>query len=337
MFVLVSEITIGEYKFNYTSNIEIVKSFDKMTDTATIKMPNKFLKDNETIAVGANSVFKKNDPVTIKIGYFPDLVTEFEGFVSKITPDAPLTIECQDRMFLLKQKNLDSKSFKSATIKDVVSYVAPGEKVVYDDENAHIGAFEIDNKSFVNAVSVFELLHKQFGFKIFYKDGILNVRILANMLSQTGDNFKLSFQKNILPNSQLKYIKEDEIDMVIKGESIKDDNTRVILYGKKESGKVIITKTKQNAAQTKPMVVYNFSESQLKAEIERRIDEFIYEGYDGNLTTFLKPSFQPEDKVDLIDNKNLERQGTYLIKSIVKTFGVDGGGRQKIELRNKVA
>jgi hypothetical protein len=82
--------------------------------------------------------------------------------------------------------------------------------------------------------------------------------------------------------------------------------------------------------------VYNFTEAQLEKEIERRIDEFIFEGYTGKFTTFLEPRFDPEDKVTLIDNKNLERSGTYLIKSIVKEFGVNGG-RQIIEPRNKIS
>ena len=103
MFRLISEITIGDFKFNYTTKVTINKSFDKMTDTATIEMPNKFLKDNKTITVGSNNVFKRNDPVTIKLGYFPNLKTEFEGFISKITPDSPLKLECQDRMYLLIQ------------------------------------------------------------------------------------------------------------------------------------------------------------------------------------------------------------------------------------------
>jgi hypothetical protein len=101
---LVCEVTLGNYRFNYTNKITIEKSFDNMTDKATITMPNKFLKDNKAITVGTDNVFNRNDAVTIKKGYFPNLVTEFTGFISKITPDSPLKIECQDRMYLLKQK-----------------------------------------------------------------------------------------------------------------------------------------------------------------------------------------------------------------------------------------
>jgi len=332
---LISRITIGNFQFNYTTKIEINKSFDNMTDTAIIVMPNKFLNDNKTITVGTNNVFNRNDPVKIELGYFPNISTEFEGFISKIMPDSPLKIECQDRMYLLKQKNIPSKSFASTTVGEVVKFVAQGEKIEFDDENAHIGAFEIDNNAFVNAVKVFEVLRKQFGFKIFYKGDVLQVRILPSILSQGGDVAELGFQKHVI-GSNLNYIKEEDVDLVIKAESILENNTRIVLYGSKENGTVRVTKVVQNAAQTKPLKVYNFTEAQLEAEIIRRIDEFIYEGYEGALTTFGEPRFDPEDKVTLFDNKNLEREGTYLIKSVTKTFGIDGY-RQIVELKNKVA
>ena len=333
---LVSRITIGNFVFNYTTKITIEKSFDKFTDTATIVMPNKFLKDNKTITVGTNNVFNRNDPVKIELGYFPNLAVEFEGFISKITPDSPLKLECQDRMYLLKQKNIPSKTFSNTTIGEVIKFVAPNEKIEFDDENAHIGAFQIDNKSFVNAVKVFEVLKKRFGFKIFYKDGdTLHVRLLPSILSQDSDVINLGFQKNII-GSNLKYIKEADIDLVIKAESIlANNNKRIILYGSKNEGKVRITRDVQTAAQTKPLAVYNFTESQLRAEIERRIDDFIYEGYNGKFTTFLEPRIDPEDKPRFTDNKNLERTGTYLIKGVIKEFGVDGG-RQIAEPKHKI-
>jgi hypothetical protein len=41
------------------------------------------------------------------------------------------------------------------------------------------------------------VLKKQFGFKIFYKNDVLQVRILPSILSQKGDEIKLGFQKHI--------------------------------------------------------------------------------------------------------------------------------------------
>ena len=66
------------------------------------------------------------------------------------------------------------------------------------------------------------------------------------------------------------------------------------------------------------------------------VNTFIYEGYTGTFTTFLEPSVEHSDKVELIDNKNKERAGRYLIRSVVTKFGINGG-RQEIELKNKAA
>src|SRR3990167_4649103 len=165
---LATEITVGKYRFTYVNLMEINSSWDTFTDTATIILPNKFRQKNKTIVVGADNVFKRGDVVTIKIGYFPNLFTRFQGYVSRIKPDSPLILECEDEMWKLKQVNLKSKQFDAAgtTIKDVVSYAAASftGEIEYDDPTAKIGAFHIDNKGFVNAVTVFEVLKDQFGY-----------------------------------------------------------------------------------------------------------------------------------------------------------------------------
>lgn len=332
---LVSEITIGSFRFNYTAEVNIDESWDTFTDTASIEMPNKFLKDNKQIAVGENNVFSRGDAVEIKLGYFPNLQSRFKGFVSKIVPDSPLKIMCEDRMYLMKQKNIKSKSFKETTIKEVIDYVAPDEIIDYDTPDANIGLFEIDNKAFVNAVTIFETLKKQFGFKIYYRGDRLQVRALNSILSKDSPVHEIGFQRNVI-SSTLAYIKEDDVDTVIKAESILEDNTRIIRFGFKDNRKVIIDDVGRDG-QTKSLKMYNLKKKEVDEEIVRRIDNFIYEGYKGAFTTFLEPSVEHSDKIKLIDNKNIEREGTYLIKRVSTSFGAKGGGRQTIELTNKVA
>ena len=43
MFVLTSEIKIGQFTFRSISEVEIIKSIEELSDTATIKMPSKFI------------------------------------------------------------------------------------------------------------------------------------------------------------------------------------------------------------------------------------------------------------------------------------------------------
>lgn len=332
---LVSDITIGNFQFNYVTNLSIQESWDTFTDTGSITLPNRFrTKDGRQIIVGANSVFKRGDKVEIKIGYFPNLASRFKGFISKVTPDSPLVLQLEDRMWLLKQKNLTSKSFRKATIKQVVDFAAFGETIVYDDPTAIIGGFEIDNKNFVNAVSVFDILKKNFGFNIYYRDNILQVRGLNSIISLNNPVHKIQFQNNVI-ESNLEFIREDDLNIVIKAESIRANNTRILLFGFKQDGKVVVTDVKKDG-EIRSLIKYDLTKSELEAEIRRDIDRFIYEGYSGAFTTFLEPEVEHSDRIDLTDLKFPERDGRYLISSVETTFGIDGG-RQIIALKNKIS
>ncbi len=331
---LVSQIQIGNFTFDYVTDVLIDTSWDTFTDTAVITLPNKFLKDNKDIVVGDNNVFKRGDRVLIGLGYFPLLKERFRGYVSRIKPDGPLVIECEDRMWILKQKNLKSKAFRSATIKDVVDYAAAGEDIDYDDPTAIIGDFEIDNKNFINSVEVFNVLKRRFGYKIYYLGDRLQVRGLNSVLALDNPIHALDFQNNII-QSNLDYQREDDINIVIKAESIGSDNKRIILFGFKEDGKTIVREL-QKEGERRSLKMYNVSKADLKKEIIRVIDNYIYEGYSGQFVTFIEPYVLHGDRMELIDDKHTEREGRYLIKSNQIRFGVSTGGRQTITLQNRI-
>lgn len=332
---LVSDITIGNFQFDYVTTLSIQESWDTFTDTGSITLPNRFrTKDGRTIIVGDDSIFKRGDAVEIKVGYFPALTSRFKGFISKVTPDSPLVLQLEDRMWLLKQKNLVSKSFRKATIKDVVDYAADGETIVYDDPDAVIGGFEIDNKNFVNAVTVFDLLKKNFGFNIYYRDNVLQVKGLNSIIALSNPVHNIQFQNNVI-DSSLEYIREDDLQIVIKAESIRANNSRILLFGFKQDGEVVVTSTPREG-EIRSLIKYDLTRSELEAEVRRNIDRFIYEGYSGSFTTFLEPEVEHSDRIDLTDLKFPERDGRYLISAVETTFGIDGG-RQNIGLKNKIS
>ena len=334
---LVSEITIGDFSFNFVTNLTIESSWNTFTDTATIIIPNKFRKDNKTIIVGSDNIFKREDPVEIKIGYFPNLITKFKGFLTNIRPDSPLVLECEDTMWLLKQVNLVSKSFINTTIKEVVEYATASLTdltIEFDDPNAKIGSFQIDNKGFVNAVTVFEVLKKQFGYNIYFQDEILQVRILNAILSLERPAHKMNFQFNIIEDD-LTFQRDDDVGRVVRFESKQVDNTVIILFGFKEKGEIVITKTPKTGGIVNSWKVPELSETLIRELITKNIDKYIWTGFQGSITTFLEPSVNHSDRIDLTDNKHIEKNGRYLIKNVIINFGINGG-RQGIELRNKI-
>lgn len=339
MLRLVSEIKIGNFQFDYVTNVNIKSSWDTFTDTASITLPNKFKDRNgKSIVVGANNIFQRGDEVEIKLGYFPNLVSKFKGFISKIIPDSPLILECEDRMWLLKQENIPSKTLTDTTIKKVIDFAVktpfPDLVIEYDTPDAKIGSVEIDNKSFINVVKLFELMKKRFGFNIYFLGDKLQVKAMNSIIALNNPIHRFGFQQNII-TSGLEYIREDDIQIVIKAESILRNDTRIILFGFKQNGKVVVTETPKTG-EIRAMIVYNLTKSQLEEQIRRDIDRFIYEGYAGNFTTFLEPAVSHSDRVDLIDNKHVEREGRYLIRTTETNFGINGG-RQIISLKNKIS
>lgn len=334
---LVSQIKIGKFTFDYVTNLTIESSWNTFTDTAVITLPNKFIKNNQVIVAGTDNLFKRGDVVEIDIGYFPKLQRRFTGFLNILRPESPLVLECEDSMWLFKQINLVSRQFLNATIKDVIEYATAGLDnliIEFDDKDASIGNFEIDNKGFVNAVTVFEVLKKQFGYNIYFQDNILQVRILNSILSLDRTAHIMDTQFNIIEDT-LTFQRDDDVGMVVRFESKQKDNSVITLFGFKENGETVISRKPKSGGIVNSWKVPELSENLIKQLITRNIDKYIWEGFEGSFTTFLEPAIEHSDRIDYIDNRLPEKNGRYLIKAVITTFGVDGG-RQIIELRNKV-
>lgn len=118
MVILRSEITINGYYFDFVNEIDINSSWDMVTDTATIIIPKKLSFQGKPIVAGSDSLFKRGDPVEIKLGYSDRLNTVFTGYISALKPKLPIEISCDDEMYLLKKKIIKKKSYTSVTLKN---------------------------------------------------------------------------------------------------------------------------------------------------------------------------------------------------------------------------
>ena len=69
---------------------------------------------------------------------------------------------------------------------------------------------------------------------------------------------------------------------------------------------------------------------------DERIARMKFDGYRGSFTSFLLPRVQHGDAVKLTNPTIPEREGVYLVKQVITTYGVNGG-RQEIFLDAKIA
>ena len=160
MLNLVSEITFTQqptadypsrsqsYTFDFVNDVQIVTSWENLSDTAEITMPqkvafvdkfgNKFSWLGKNIGGGVDSapVIMRGDKVSIKLGYYyynpakKKRVTEmnevFAGYVSQVQSKKPMTISCVDNMWKLSQIDAPNKTWTGYTVQQVVAELIKG-------------------------------------------------------------------------------------------------------------------------------------------------------------------------------------------------------------------
>lgn len=165
--VFCCKITIGDLTFDSANEIEINKTWKKYTQTAIIKLPRNmyFIKGNQSTKIdNLKDFIKRGDKVKIELGYNRELMTEFDGYVSR-TPNMsiPYEIECEDEMWLLKNK-IVSVNIQDATVKQILQKTVPEYAVSCIDEL--YGDFSMNE---VTPVKIFNELRLRSGLYTFFR------------------------------------------------------------------------------------------------------------------------------------------------------------------------
>ena len=118
------EISVADWVFDFVTEIEVVSSWDLLTDTCKIELPKNvsYTRDDvilENIIGGDNPVFNRGDRVIVKLGYDGDLKVVFMGWLSDVIPNKPIVLMCEDDMYRCKQAFVESKvAFENATLSE---------------------------------------------------------------------------------------------------------------------------------------------------------------------------------------------------------------------------
>lgn len=324
---LYSHITIGDFVFKFVTNVSIALSRETFTDTAVIELPNR-IKDKQTgNRRYITDYIKVNDPVTIKLGYYPNLYTRFTGYVSGVTPDSPMRIKCEDESFKLKQKTVGPYSASDTTLSALLSDLYDG---VTDITDATIGDIRIDQ--YATLVNVFDDLKRRFGIRSYFVDGVLTV---FKEPKDSGTDRALSFQENIISHS-LEFQDSEALNVISHGVSEQSDGTKIERYAFYDSTGSVKVQSLKPAGTLNTFKWPDITEAALDEIITRRLPNLYYSGIKGNLTTFGYEPIEHGDNVVLSDNEYEEREGTYKVKAVNIDFG-QSGYRQTVELDAKVA
>ncbi len=356
------------YSFNFIHSCVINSSWQNMTDTAKLVFPNKIYfinsegkkvrwngKNVSGFGTGLDPLILRGDKIKIELGYvYPtfknpettELNEEFNGYISSVGTKTPIEINCEDQMFILKQKKLPNKVYKASEY-DVQKMVREMLDSFPETKDITLVNGTATSQTISTQIGDFRTMEDSIGSVLdrLKKDARIYSWFRGNELRCSGlvyypsdrNTYKFAFQYNIISDS-LEFKRVDDIVLGAKAYSI----NKVELQTTNKSGS---KKTKRQRLETfvgqkegEIRTLYFFgvqTEAKLKALAEQELRKFYYTGFSGDFTTFGLPSVKHGDEATIMDSVLPDRKGGYLIRAVEKSFGVDGF-RQKITLHLKL-
>ena len=322
------------YDFDFVHECEITNCFENLTDTCKIMMPRNIKLDGKDLVIGEDSVFNVGDKVKIELGYDENYKTAFVGYITNLGLNLPFEIECEDSSWLLK-KNVLNKLFNysKVSLSDLIKDIMPsGIEYKLDFDITNLGALRIAKTE--TTASVLEYLRKKHNVMSYFVEEVLHLFIGGEYKVQNRIDHVFDFENNIIDND-LKYQKEGDLKLRVKYVCNYDDTND---KGKLVKKKRIAWYPSENAEGSVKSLELpgNYSQKDLDKMAKDLYDKSAYEGYKGGFTTFGAPFVKATDGVQLQSAKLPERNnGLYLVKKVVRTFGINGY-RQKIEIANRI-
>jgi hypothetical protein len=298
LLALNCHITIGNFEFDYVNQVEIKSSWQNMSDTAMITLPRKLKLKDKSI----KDLIKKGDKVSIQLGYNGEFNHEFSGFVSRIEPNVPVVIHCEDQMWKLKQTTFN-KSYTSVTLKQLLKDIAPDYSIHAADVD--LGPFSIKN---VSATIVLQKLKETYGLVSYFRGHELNSGIAYPLNPK---QVKYDFQKNIIDNN-LEYLTKEDSKIKVTAVSQLGGNKKIEVHLGDADG------------EHRTLHYYKLTKEELTKRAQSEIGKLKVDGYKGNIVTFGRPYCQHGYVAVFTDNEYPEHAGKYFIDSVETRFGVDG-------------
>jgi hypothetical protein len=293
-----------------------------LSDTAIIKLPTNFKIRQTNELKYTEEAISVGDKVTIMLAYQGQYSgVEFKGYVKKINPKIPLEIHCEDSMWLLRRKNIN-KSWQKTTLKQILQEVVKDTAISLDVK--HIPNINLDKWVIINAngCQVLESIKKQLCMTVFLNDeGKLYCGLQQGTNIGQGVVYDLNY--NLVENNLEFKAKADRRIKVKYKYKAKDNKEKVVEVGDSDG--------EQREFYTSVIS----DEKKLKEMATAEIEKLKYDGFDGDVTSFLIPYATRGMKAIIKDKDHKNREANYFIKKVVTTFGT-GGARRKVTISNKL-
>lgn len=308
MFTLGYDIRLGDFRLGMLDKVEIHRSVELLADTATIVLPGA--EYNKALEV--ESLIKRGDPVSITIGYEETgLREEFCGWIQRIsTDDGSITIECEDDLYKFR-KSIPNEELKQVTLETLLKKVISGIGESFKLDCTYSWTYE---KFVINTATGYDVLKKvqeESGADIYLADDTLHVHAPAEAV---GDDVYYDFAQNV-----------EECDLTYR--TAEDRKVQVVVKATMPDGTVKEIETGSTGGDKVEIRCATSDEASMRQRGQTEVKRLSFDGYDGNITTWLIPYCKPGDTAELRDEDYPEKDGRYFVQAVTTEFSRDGGKR----------
>ncbi|MCK0202666.1 hypothetical protein MWN41_06490 [Ornithobacterium rhinotracheale] len=325
MLKLSSHIIIESEKtweFFALNECTIVEDTASLTDTCELVLPKNtqwegYMKEKQLGGEPLAPPIKRGDKIEVRLGYDDELVTRFSGFVRSVDAKTPITIKCEDGMFILKSQKAEPKSFKNAYLKDIIAHLLKGTGVEFYliDKDIKVGLWRITK---ANVSEELQEMKEKLMISAYFRR-INGKSILYVGLAYPFDNrkkLKFFHSKNII-SENFEYRDKEDIRVRVEAQSFNEKHKKITYeYGDKDGELIKIR-------------MDGLNEAELKKYAMQALERYKQSGFKGSFETFGVPEVSKCDMVEIHASDG--NSGTYLVKKNEIRFG-QSGYRQNIEL-----
>ena len=287
----------------------IERGVETFTTTATVKVPNRFILDQEEFKItDESSKIKVGDLMKIEIGFVDggkELFTRFEGEITEIFPDEMLTFKGENQAKTLKTGQINLTFGDTAKLSTIIQRILDevGSDLNVDiNKDYTIGSFVIKNET---AAQAFQRLSRSHKLAIYVQGDTLYV--LYRVLQSPSKSFTYDFERNIF-NNNLSFITKTLFKYRSRVVSTLDSGTKVEATAGEEGD-------------IENIYVNDISDQTVLQTIaDEALSKKAYDGYKGSFVVPGDTDVRLNDGAELVDAGRLNRTGTYLIHSITERF-----------------
>ena len=302
------DIEVGSYKLGMVEKVEIIRSVEQLADSAVVTLPAA----EYNIALDVEQKIHRGDKIVINLGYDEiGMVQEFVGWVQRVgTDNGAITLECEDDLYLFR-KALTDRQFTNVSLKSLLELVVEGVGGGFSIDCSYSWTYE---KFVINNATGYDVLRKiqeECGADIYIHEKTLHVHAPGE---KVGNTIYYDFSQNV-QDCDLTYRRtEDRRVRVVVKALLPDGKVKQREYGTTGGDKVVVKCASSDDESMK-----------LRGESEHK--RLTFDGYDGNIVTWLVPYIKPGDKAVLHDKDYDYKDGSYFVRAVSTEFSADGGKR----------